>query len=155
MSAKRSQRDLQTAIKAQCLEFASTMPARLSKEAERARIVALVCQSHWSHEPMTSYYQTSSLWQEYRWVASDKNGLPLTDLPRSGRSLKSPPKTLGKKRKGVQQDAWKASRVHALGRQHINYSRERCTTTSLSGEHCAELRKVPSQTDSTIQNASW
>jgi hypothetical protein len=40
------------------------------------------------------YYQTSSLSRVYRWVARAKNGLPLTDLPRSGRSLKIPPKTL-------------------------------------------------------------
>jgi hypothetical protein len=43
--------------------------------------------------------------------------------------------------KGVQQDAWQAATVHALGRQNINYSRERCTIPPLSGEQCVELGK--------------
>jgi hypothetical protein len=150
MSAKRSQRDLRTAIKSQSLDFSSPMPARLSKQAERTRIGALVCQSHWSSERVASYYHTP-LSRVYRWVVLAKNGLPLTNLPRSGRSLKIPPKTL---KKVSSKDAWQAATVHALGRQNINYSRERCTTTPLPGEHCAELESAP-QTDATIQTASW
>jgi hypothetical protein len=150
MSAKRSQRDLQTAIKVQSLDFASTMPARLSKEADRARIVALVCQSYWSPERVASYYQTSSLSRVYRWMARVKNGLPLTDLPRSGRSLKIPPKTL----EGVQQDVWQAVTVHALGRQNITQGRGAPPHHYCLESSAPSWESAP-QTDTTIQTASW